>query len=149
MASSIGKEGRIRVLLVDDHALFRQVVRVFLSQHHDIEVVGEAANGLQAVEQADTLLPDVILMDVYMAKMDGIAATRSIKTRHPHMVFIGLSIDAINHRAAAIVAAGAVTVLMKESVVEILHSAIHTALAAESKYPALSPTSSSSASSPC
>ncbi|HKO30723.1 MAG TPA: response regulator [Nitrospiraceae bacterium] len=149
MASSIDKESRIRVLLVDDHALFRQVVRVFLSQHHDIEVVGEAANGLQAVEQADSLLPDVILMDVYMAKMDGIAATRSIKTRHPHMVFIGLSIDAINHRAAAIVAAGAVTVLMKESVVEVLHSAIHSALAAEGNPPTLSPISGTSVFPPC
>ena len=129
MPSPIGKEGPIRVLLVDDHALFRQIVRVSLSQYHDIEVVGEAANGLQAVEQADTLLPDVILMDVRMTKMDGITATRAIKTRHPKMVFIGVSIDAINHRAA-IVDAGAVTVLMKESVVETLHSAIHSALVA-------------------
>jgi two-component system, NarL family, response regulator LiaR len=138
VADSIGKEGPIRVLLVDDHALFRQVIRVFLSQHHDMEVVGEATNGLEAVEEADALLPDVILMDVQMTKMDGITATRSIKTRHPKMVFIGLSIDAINHRAA-IVEAGAVTVLRKESVVETLHAAIHSALAAEGQPSTLSP----------
>ena len=146
MPSSIGKEGPIRVLLVDDHALFRQIIRVSLSQYPDIEVVGEAANGLQAVEQADILLPDVILMDVHMTKMDGITATRSIKTRHPKMVFIGLSIDAINHRAA-ILEAGAVTVLWKESVVETLHSAIHSALAADGKPPTLGRNSCGSASS--
>jgi DNA-binding NarL/FixJ family response regulator len=113
----------IRVLLVDNHAVFRHVVRTLLSQHADIEVVGEAANGLQAVERADTLHPHVILMDVSMPKMNGIEATRFITVRYPKVAVIGLSTNAIDYRAA-ILEAGASTVLMKENVVEELYTVI-------------------------
>jgi len=113
----------IRVLLVDNHAVFRHVVRTLLTQYADIDVVGEAANGLQAVERADTLHPDVILMDVSMPKMNGIEATRFITVRYPNVAVIGLSTNAIDYRAA-ILEAGALTVLMKENVVEELYPVI-------------------------
>src|SRR5215213_6905345 len=114
---------RVRVLLVDNHAVFRHVIRTLLTQYADIEVVGEAANGLQAVERADTLQPDVILMDVNMPKMNGIEATRFITVRYPKVAVIGLSSNAIDH-GAAIMEAGALTVLMKENVVEELYPVI-------------------------
>ena len=113
----------IRVLLVDNHAVFRHVIRTLLTQYPDIEVVGEAANGLQAVERADTLHPDIILMDVNMPKMNGIEATRFITVRYPKVAVIGLSANAIDYRAA-ILEAGALTVLMKENVVEELYTVI-------------------------
>ena len=113
----------IRVLLVDNHAVFRHVIRTLLTQYPDIEVVGEAANGLQAVERADTLHPDLILMDVNMPKMNGIEATRFITVRYPKVAVIGLSANAIDYRAA-ILEAGALTVLMKENVVEELYTVI-------------------------
>ena len=123
MSQLTGVKLPIRVLLVDNHAVFRHVIRTLLMQYPDIEVVGEAANGLQAVERADTLHPDVILMDVNMPKMNGIEATRFITVRYPKVAVIGLSSNAIDH-GAAIVEAGALTVLMKENVVEELYPVI-------------------------
>jgi len=70
----------IRVLLVDDHALARTGFRMVLDAEPDIEVVGEAANGTQAIHSAGRLHPDVVLMDVRMPELDGIAATREIAT---------------------------------------------------------------------
>ncbi len=68
----------IRVLLVDDHALVRTGFRMVLDSEPDIEVVGEAADGRQAIHSAARLAPDVVLMDVRMPELDGIAATRAI-----------------------------------------------------------------------
>ena len=68
----------IRVLLVDDHALARTGFRMVLDTEPDIEVVGEAADGRQAIHSAARLAPDVVLMDVRMPELDGIAATRAI-----------------------------------------------------------------------
>ncbi len=73
----------IRVLLVDDQTLVRQGIRMLLMTEEDLEVVGEAENGRQAVDQAAALKPDVILMDVRMPEMDGVAATREISQRFP------------------------------------------------------------------
>ena len=84
---------RIRVLLADDHTLFRRGVASILAAETDIEIVGEADDGRQAVEMARALLPDVILMDLCMPVMDGLDATRQVKAqtprgedRHPHGV---------------------------------------------------------------
>ena len=123
MSKLSGSKLPIRVLLVDNHAVFRHVIRTLLTPYPDIEVVGEAANGLQAVERADTLHPDVILMDVNMPKMNGIEATRFITVRYPKVAVIGLSANAIDYRAA-ILEAGALTVMMKENVVEELYTVI-------------------------
>ena len=81
----------IRVLLADDHALFRRGVASLLAAESDFEVVGEAVDGQQALEMARELVPDVILMDVSMPVMDGLAATRRIKAEIPYVRIVILT----------------------------------------------------------
>ncbi len=81
----------LRVLLVDDHAPFRRLLADFLKAYGSVEVVGEAANGLEAVRQADELLPDLILMDLSMPGLSGYEATRAIKEKHPATKVVVLS----------------------------------------------------------
>ena len=81
----------IRVLIVDDHAVVREGLRAFLELQDGLEVIGEAADGHQAVDQAEQLRPDVILMDLVMPKLDGVAAMRELRARasglcQPHYV---------------------------------------------------------------
>jgi CheY-like chemotaxis protein len=83
--------GRLRVLLADDHEIVRQGLIALLSEEHSIEIVGEAANGREAVNLADRLEPDVVIMDVSMPLMDGYEATRQIKANLPQIRVIGLS----------------------------------------------------------
>ena len=73
----------IRVLLVEDQRILREGLRTILDLEADLQVVGEAENGLQAVDLAAALLPDVVLMDLKMPEMDGVAATRRIVTTYP------------------------------------------------------------------
>jgi len=72
---------KIRVLIVDDHAILREGIRALLALHDDMELVGEAAEGREAVDKARQLKPDVVLMDVAMPLMDGLEATR--RSRYP------------------------------------------------------------------
>lgn len=81
----------IKVLLVDDQTLVRQGIRMLLMTEEDLEVVGEAENGRLALEQAETLKPDVILMDVRMPEMDGVTATRELTLRYPSIGVIILT----------------------------------------------------------
>jgi len=83
---------RIKVLLVDDHALFRKGVASALALHSDIEVVGEAENGDEALTKARELMPDVILMDISMPVCDGLAATRRIRAEVPTAKIIMLTV---------------------------------------------------------
>ncbi len=87
------KDTALRLLIVDDHAVVREGFIRLLDRQPDITVVGEAADGEQAVHQAAMLRPDVILMDVNMPGMNGFEATRRIKARQPDVVVIGLSLD--------------------------------------------------------
>ena len=123
---------RVRVLIVEDHLLYREVVRMVLSRSNDIDIVGEATNGMEAVEKAAQLLPDVVVMDISMPRMDGVIATESIKARFPHTVVIGLSAHESDHREA-MYAAGACVVLMKEDVVDELYPALRRAMAEKVK----------------
>ena len=81
----------IRLLIADDHTLFREGLRAILGTQSDIEIVGEAANGAQAVQLAASQLPDVILMDLQMPEMNGIAATEKILDANPHIGIIVLT----------------------------------------------------------
>jgi DNA-binding NarL/FixJ family response regulator len=83
----------IRVLIADDQSLVRAGFRLVLENHADIEVVGEASNGEEAVHSAGRLEPDVVLMDIRMPALDGIAATREITARHPAKVLVLTTYD--------------------------------------------------------
>lgn len=118
----------VQVLLVDDHAMIRQGLRSVLERYSDICVVGEACDGVEAIAQADRLCPSVVVMDINMPNMNGIDATSMIKTRHPEMVVIGLSVNASPENDHAMRGAGAVLLLTKEAAVEQLHACIREAM---------------------
>jgi DNA-binding NarL/FixJ family response regulator len=89
-AASGGSE-RLKVLIADDHALFRRALEMVLDKEADIEVIGEAQDGEQAVERATELMPDVVLMDVRMPRRTGIEATQRIKELLPHVKILVLT----------------------------------------------------------
>jgi len=115
----------IRVLIVDDHTIVRKGIRALLAEIEGIEVVGEADNGQEAVTQAQTLHPDVILMDLAMPKMDGIEATRQIKTSQPESRILVMTSFAADDKVFPAIKAGALGYLLKESAPEDLVQAIH------------------------
>ncbi len=115
----------IRVLLVDDHVMIRQGLRTMLEAYKDIQVLGEAANGDEAITLAQAIQPDVVLMDINMPKLNGIEATAVIKRNFPYMAIVGLSVNADRENREAMIEAGAATLLTKESPVEELYQAIH------------------------
>ena len=119
----------IRALLADDQEMVRQALRRALQDYPNIEVVGEAGNGEEAVIAASKLLPSVIVMDISMSQMDGITATRLIKTQHPQIAVIGLSVHREAHQIEAMQNAGAFEVLPKDSAVTVLYSAVQRAIA--------------------
>jgi DNA-binding NarL/FixJ family response regulator len=83
----------IRVVLVDDHPTVRQTLRSVLQPYPNIEVVGEASDGEEAIARVEHLQPEVVVMDIYMGRMDGITATRLIKAQYPQVAVIGLTIE--------------------------------------------------------
>lgn len=115
---------KIRVLVTDDHAVVRQGLCSLLAGYDDIEVVGEAANGYEAVEMDSHLQPDIFLMDVTMPKLDGIEATRRIKHQHPNAVVIGLSVHDSPQVEKEMRSAGAAAFLNKETAVDQLYETI-------------------------
>jgi NarL family two-component system response regulator LiaR len=115
----------IRVLIVDDHTIVRKGIRALLAEIAGIEVVGEADNGQEAVALAETLRPDVILMDLAMPKMDGIEATRQIKASQPESRILVMTSFAADDKVFPAIKAGALSYLLKESTPEDLVQAIH------------------------
>lgn len=103
----------IRVMLVDDHAVVRSGLGAFLSVHPDLELVGEAENGEQAVLSVGRLRPDIILMDLMMPVMDGVSATVAIKKQHPAIQIIVLTSFQEDELVQSALRAGAVGYLMK------------------------------------
>jgi len=83
---------RLRIILVDDHPLFRQGVRHALDGIQDIQIVGEASDGQMAIQMADTLAPDVILCDINLPGLNGLEATRVVRRRNPHIAVIVLTV---------------------------------------------------------
>ena len=104
----------IRVLICDDHALFRRGLMMVLEDEDDIEVIAEAANGAEAFELARALAPDVVLMDVRMPKVDGITATRSILEAIPNANVIMLTVSDEEDDLFEAMKAGAAGYLLKE-----------------------------------
>jgi NarL family two-component system response regulator LiaR len=105
---------KIKVLIVDDHRIVRQGLRTFLELHDDIVVVGEAADGVAAVEMVSRLEPDVVLMDLVMPQMDGIAATRRIKALGTVAQVIALTSFTEDDRVFPAIQAGAASYLLKD-----------------------------------
>jgi len=114
-AWSRSSSGRIRVLIVDDHAVLRQALRLLLEVHPEIEVAGDAANGREAMEAAEKLLPDVILMDMVMPGLNGLEATRQIRRRLPKTKVLILTGYMEDEQIVAALRAGASGYVVKKS----------------------------------
>ena len=135
------QDAKIRVLLVDDHAMVRQGLRSVLESYADIEIVGEARDGEEAVTATEALHPTVVLMDINMPMMNGIKATAQITSRFPGIIVIGLSVQAGGENEEAMKKAGASMLLTKEAAVEELYRAIRETLDLKRKGKVLSPKS--------
>jgi DNA-binding NarL/FixJ family response regulator len=121
----------IRVLLVDDHAMVRRGMRDFLGLHEDIEIVGEAGDGAEAIEQANALRPDIVVMDLMMPGIDGIEATARIKAELPEVEIIAITSFIEEARVVAAIEAGASGFLLKDAEADELAGAIRSAAAGE------------------
>ena len=122
----------IKILLVDDQPLFREGLRTLLSVQSDFEIVGEAGNGEEAIKQARTLQPAVVLMDLQMPVLDGVAATRCLKTEQPDCRVIVLTTFDDDENVFDGLRAGAVGYLLKDAPSEKLCEAIRLAARGES-----------------
>lgn len=116
----------IRVLLVDDHMVVRIGLRALLEVEDDIEVIGEAGNGLEALQQVQALQPDVVVMDISMPEMDGLEATRRIRAESPHVHVLILTVHAQERYLFPVLKAGAAGYVLKSTVDEELLDAIRT-----------------------
>ncbi len=121
----------VRVLIADDHAVVRQGLRMFLALDDELEVVAEAADGEEALRLARQLRPDVVLMDLLMPRMDGIAATAAIRAELPDTEVIALTSVLENRSVVQAVKAGAIGYLLKDTQAEELCRAIKAAAAGQ------------------
>lgn len=117
----------IRVMIVDDHDMVRRGLATFLRTKADLELVGEASNGREALEACEQARPDVILMDLVMPEMDGPAATRAIRERCPEIQVIALTSFQENELVQEALQAGAISYLLKNVSVDELAEAIRAA----------------------
>ncbi len=107
---------KIRILLADDHAVVRQGFRMILGAQTDMEIVGEAGNGREAVSMSEQLHPDIVVMDVAMPELNGIEATRRITESSPHTRVLALSMHKDSVYVREILRAGARGYLLKDSI---------------------------------
>ena len=119
----------IRVMLVDDHRLVRDGLTTLLAAAEDIEVVGTAADGSAVVSTAAQCRPDVVLMDISMPDVDGVAATRLLLAEQPGVRVVALTSFTADRQVAAALEAGAVGYLLKDSAPEALFAAVRQAAA--------------------
>jgi two-component system NarL family response regulator len=111
-----------RVLLADDHKLFREALRNMLERHHDIEVVGEAGDGIEAVELVRSLLPDVVVTDIRMPRLNGVAAIAQLLAVHPPVKVIVVSVNSARIFALEMLNAGARGYVTKSDAEELPHA---------------------------
>ncbi|MCX6080301.1 MAG: response regulator transcription factor [Chloroflexi bacterium] len=117
----------IRVLIVDDHDMVRKGLSVLLQAFDDLELVGEARDGLEAISMSDKLDPDVILMDLIMPQMNGIEATRVITHKHPNTRVIALTSFEEENMVMDVLEAGAISYLQKNVTIDVLGDSIRKA----------------------
>ncbi|MBI2854541.1 MAG: response regulator transcription factor [Chloroflexi bacterium] len=115
---------RIRVLVVDDHAMVREGICLLLRGFEDIEVIGEAADGAQAIDQVERLKPDIVLMDITMPAMSGLEATQTIKERHPDIQVLALTVHESSEYLRRALSLGASGYMLKGATSAELVSAI-------------------------
>ncbi len=119
----------IRVLITDDHAVVRSGLGAFMLAYGDLQLVGEARNGLEALDLCGKVHPDVVLMDLMMPIMDGPTATRAIRERYPHIQVIALTSFKEDEMVQQALEAGAIGYLLKNVSIEELSEAIRNAYA--------------------
>jgi DNA-binding NarL/FixJ family response regulator len=123
--------GNISILLAEDHPLMRKAIRITLEDAPDITVVGEAKNGEEAIAMADQLLPDLIIMDINMPSLNGLEATREIKTRHSNIAILVLTVYDDNEHVLGMLEAGAAGYLTKSVSDQDLLNAIRATISGE------------------
>ncbi len=123
---------KIKILIADDHPVVREGLSAMLSKEHDIQVVGEAENGVEAIEKARALQPDVVLMDLRMPELDGVEAMRQIRAKNPEMKFIVLTTYDNDEYIFKGIEAGARAYLLKDAPREELFTAIRAVYKGES-----------------
>ena len=121
----------IKILLVDDHKITREGLRLLLEKQPDMEVIGEAENGLNAVTYVEQLLPNVVIMDVTMPDLNGMEATRRIVNKFPDVKVIALSMHSDTLYVAEMFKSGATAYLLKDCAFEELERAIHAVVAGD------------------
>lgn len=126
----------IRVLIVDDHEIVRRGLATFLDAYDDLQLVGEAQNGLAGLHQCEQVNPDVVLMDIRMPQMDGIEATRKIRKKYPHIQVIAMTSFEDKELVPQALKSGAIGFIQKNISIDMLADAIRKAASAE---PFLSP----------
>ena len=122
----------IQVMLVDDHNVVRSGMATFLRAYEDLELVGEAKNGLEAYQLCQETNPDVILMDLMMPEMDGIAATRAILADYPDIKIVAMTSFEEEELVQGVLAAGAISYLLKNVTADELAKAIRDAVSGKS-----------------
>jgi len=128
----MGDTNRIRIMIVDDHSMVRKGLATILKVKRDLELVGEAGNGKEALQVCDQVRPDVILMDLVMPEMSGAEATRLIRKHHPDVQIIALTSFQERELVRDALQAGAISYLLKNVSADDLAAAIHEAYAGRS-----------------
>ncbi len=123
---------KIKILLVDDHAIMRDGIRALLSLYDDIEIVGEASEGTEAIEKTQELMPDVVVMDIAMPGMDGLEATRRIKKNNPEVKILVLTQHDNREYILSAIKAGTAGYIPKKALGSELVSAIRAVCKGES-----------------
>jgi NarL family two-component system response regulator LiaR len=121
----------IRILIADDHKIVREGLRMFLTLDPELEIIGEASNGVEAVDKTRLLLPDIVLMDLLMPEMDGLTATALIRKEMPEVEIIALTSVLDNGSVTGAIKAGAIGYLLKDADAKELCRAIHAAAAGQ------------------
>src|SRR3954468_2157117 len=120
-----GVAAPVRVLLADDDAPFLEFLQPLIEHQPELTVVGTAANGLDAIELADEVAPDAVVIDLHMPLVDGVTAVARLRKDHPHLCLIALTGDPDSVLHQAVTEAGADAVLLKGDLVETLVDRLH------------------------